>query len=70
MARFAPNQTVTTRTPTVSVDAGLPAGTHIFQLVVVDDAGNRSAPARFTVEISRTVSDGTITDGTVRRPIS
>jgi hypothetical protein len=58
MARFVPNQTIATRTPTVSVDAGLAVGTHTFQLVVVDDAGHRSAPARLVVEVLRSAIGG------------
>jgi hypothetical protein len=58
MARFVPEQTIATRTPTVSVDAGLAIGTHTFELVVVDDAGNRSAPARLVVEVQRSVVGG------------
>jgi hypothetical protein len=51
MTAFSPNKPVTTREPRVDVDAGLPAGSHTFELVVTDDAGNRSQPARVVVEI-------------------
>lgn len=49
MAKFIPGQTVVTSDSqvevTVPVDAPLAPGRHRFQLVVVDDAGNESAPA-------------------------
>ena len=37
----------------ISIDPAqpLPVGTHIFQLVVVDDAGNNSQPARFSITV-------------------
>jgi hypothetical protein len=48
MAEFVVNQDVTTQTPTVEVTISannpLPLGRHRFRLIVVDDAGNRSAP--------------------------
>jgi hypothetical protein len=47
MAEFVVNQDVTTQTPTVEVTISannpLPLGRHRFRLIVVDDAGNRSA---------------------------
>ena len=51
MAAFRPNQPVTTREPRVAVDAGLTAGQHTFELVVTDDSGNRSLPARVVVVV-------------------
>lgn len=48
MPRFEPNVPVTQDDPTVLVEVGdeaLPIGAHRFQLVVVDNAGNESAPA-------------------------
>ena len=51
MPRFEPGQTVKTREPRVQVDAGLPTGRHRFQLVVVTDGGQRSAPDVVTVEV-------------------
>ena len=48
MAQFAPNQPVAQADPTVSVDvtpnSPLPMGVNRFQLIVVDDSGNESAP--------------------------
>ena len=55
MVQFAPNQTIETAEPTITVDAGLPLGQHRFQLVVVDAAGNRSRPAVVVVDIQRAV---------------
>lgn len=47
MAEFVVNQSVTTDQPvvevTVSANKPLPIGRHRFRLIVVDDAGNRSA---------------------------
>jgi YVTN family beta-propeller protein len=63
MAKFTINTPLTTAAPTISVDAGLPPGTHRFQLVVQDEAGNASqaavadvvvappAPATFVVRV-------------------
>lgn len=39
---------------TVTADAPLRVGSHIFQLVVTDDAGNESLPARVTVVVRDT----------------
>ncbi len=51
MAAFRPNQPVTTSEPRVKVDPGLPAGRHTFELVVTDNSGNSSAPARVVVVV-------------------
>jgi hypothetical protein len=51
MAKFEPNKPQITEGPTITVDAGLPVGRHRFQLVVEDDAGQRSAPAETVVTI-------------------
>lgn len=56
MTKFVVNKPVVTTTPTVMVDAGLKEGTHRFQLVVVDSAGNESKPAVVVV----TIKPGTI----------
>ena len=42
-----------TTEPKIIVDAGLPPGSHRFQLEVIDDAGLRSAPATASVLIAR-----------------
>jgi hypothetical protein len=48
MATFKPGTEIETPDPTVEVTvtptAPLPAGAHKFQLVVVDDSGNKSDP--------------------------
>ena len=53
MARFQLNIPVQTRESTVTVDNTLQVGAHTFQLIVEDDAGNRSAPARVIVNVTR-----------------
>jgi hypothetical protein len=55
---FAPGKPVTTPAPTVSVDGGLPVGDHVFQLVVIDDAGSQSQPTRVVVKIVPPVPTG------------
>lgn len=57
MATFAPGQTIKTREPTITVDAGLGIGTHRFQLVVLTDTGQTSAPAVVAVQVVRTLFD-------------
>lgn len=53
MAQFKPNQPVVQADPTVKVEVSaanpLPVGANRFQLVVVDDEGNQSAPFNFEV---------------------
>ena len=51
--KFQPTVPVTTPTPTVVVDAGLPAGIYRFQLVVVNSRGQRSAPATVDVIVEK-----------------
>ena len=51
MTALAPGKTVSSKSPTITVDAGLAAGTHVIQLVVVDNSGNASDPARLTVMV-------------------
>jgi hypothetical protein len=51
--KFELNTPFESRQATVVVDAGLPAGDHRFQLVVVNAAGVRSAPVEVTVTITR-----------------
>ena len=50
MAKFALGHPVVTPEPFVVVD-GLPPGVHVFTLVVVDDDGNQSQPARAVVQV-------------------
>jgi hypothetical protein len=61
--RFQRNAPIEITQPTVVVDAGLPPGTHRFQLVVVDEAGNRSRPAEVVVKITA-IRQGGIVPGT------
>jgi YVTN family beta-propeller protein len=68
MAKFTLNTPITTDTATISIDGGLPIGTHRFHLVAVDEAGNHSQPAiadiavtppnpaTFTVKITQPVA--------------
>lgn len=51
MADFRLTKVVRTKKPFVKVEAGLPAGTHRFQLTVVDSQGNQSKPAEVVVKI-------------------
>ena len=55
MARFDINTPITTREPTVPVDAGLPIGRHRFRLEVFDRQGRRSTPNDAIVEVQRIV---------------
>lgn len=56
MADFVPNTDVVTTDPTVEVtvnaDRPLPIGRQRFQLIVVDDAGNRSAADEVVVIVA------------------
>jgi hypothetical protein len=51
MVAFRRGVPVTTTTPTVVVDAGLPVGVHRFELVVTDSDGNASRPTQVSVTI-------------------
>ena len=55
MATFTVGRPITTREPTIAVDAGLAVGAHRFQLEVMDDAGNRSRPEVAVVTVQRVV---------------
>ena len=50
MAVFSPGKRVTTEEPFVTVEK-LGPGDHVFELVVVDDAGNESEPDRTVVRV-------------------
>ncbi len=53
MPQFAPNVPVETSTPDVLVDSmDLGIGEHVFELVVVDEAGNKSKPSRWRVTVT------------------
>lgn len=51
MARFDVGTAIVTTAPVIVVDAGLAAGRHLFQLVVEDQAGNRSRPDQAVVTV-------------------
>lgn len=55
MADFTRQRRFTTTEPVLSVDKGLPVGTHTFELVVSDAQGNRSKAARISIEVVRLV---------------
>lgn len=55
MPLTGPNQEVTTTQPFLTVPAGLQPGRYVFQLVVVDEAGMRSAPMRRLVTIQQRI---------------
>ena len=52
----------------VDPDQPLPVGTHLFQLEVTDDSGNRSQPARFRVTIIDNSAPTAIIRGPERVP--
>ncbi len=54
MSNFPHECKFVTDEPRLIVDSGLAIGTHVFELVVVDQAGNRSQPAIIRVEIIKT----------------
>lgn len=68
MSTFVVGTPVQTTTPTVEVTVDpktpLPSGTHVFQLVVIDDAGTASAPA--TVQI--VIKDKVVPTAVIRAP--
>jgi hypothetical protein len=51
VAKFVRGRPVETDAPTVEVDGGLPPGRHRFELVVEDEAGNRSDPSTVDVVV-------------------
>jgi hypothetical protein len=53
VARFVRGKPVKTEKPTVTVDAGLPAGVHLFRLQVVTSDGRTSRPDEVKVVITR-----------------
>ena len=59
MATFVRGQPITTREPTITVDAGLAVGVHRFQLVVLTDTGETSVPVVAEVSVQRTTLDPT-----------
>src|SRR5687768_10759003 len=78
MAEFKPNVPVVQPEPQVSVDVTaanpLAVGTHIFTLVVTDDAGNESAPVQLAVLVVDTTKPTAVLqfvtrDGVPTRPV-
>ena len=63
MADFTVQREFTTREPVLPVTGNLTVGLHTFQLVAVDQSGNKSRPAQISVEIVR----GTILETPVIR---
>ena len=55
MVTLVRGQAVTSRLPTLDIDAGLAPGAHRFQLEVVDTAGNRSRADVATVTVQRRI---------------
>lgn len=66
MTTFTVGKPVTTAVAEVTVDAGLPLGSHRFQLVVVDADGNSSKAAEVVVQVDRVIAAPT--DPTPTRP--
>lgn len=64
MTAFSVGKPVSSRVPQVTVDGTLAPGRHLFELVVRDDAGNASEPARAVV----VVGEGRRPPGPVVRP--
>lgn len=55
MPLIEPNKEITTSQPFLTVPAGLQPGRYVFQLVVVDESGMRSAPTRRLVTIQQRI---------------
>jgi hypothetical protein len=53
MPEFAVGKEVVSAAPMVSVDNPLRPGSYRFQLVVIDDSGNASAPAFVSVSVQQ-----------------
>jgi hypothetical protein len=53
MVTLSPGKTFSTSQPSVVVENVLDPGRHVFQLVVVDDSGNASAPFALMVSVEK-----------------
>jgi hypothetical protein len=53
MVTLAPGKTFSTSQPSVVVENVLDPGRHLFQLVVIDDSGNVSAPVDLVVSVEK-----------------
>jgi hypothetical protein len=66
MAKFIANSPINTKDPTIPVDVtaadALPLGANRFQLVVVDDSGNESAPTILDVIVRDTAKPTAVLD--------
>ena len=51
MAQFVAGQPITTSEPVITVDAGLPPGSHRFRLEVFNVQGRVSPPAEVVVRV-------------------
>jgi hypothetical protein len=60
MPVFQPNKPIVTDEPVVRVENRLAVGRYVFQLVVVDDSGQESAPASMVVEVRLGIISPTI----------
>ena len=56
MPILTPNTPFISKTPLISVDNKLAAGTFTFSLTVVDDSGNISAPAQLRVTVVKPIT--------------
>jgi hypothetical protein len=65
MPVLAQSKTVRSDAPTLLVENPFAPGRYRFELTVVDDAGNESAPAQIVVEVRgrRVVDPGDVLDG-------
>ena len=71
MVQFVIGQSVTTKVPQVTVDAGLKPGAHRFRLVVTDEQGLQSRVDEIVVQVREGVIDPrppVLTDPIVTRP--
>jgi hypothetical protein len=59
MVTLAPGKTFFTSQPSVVVENAFGPGRHVFQLVVIDDSGNASAPVDLVVSVSKPTPDTT-----------
>jgi hypothetical protein len=59
---FTLNQPFATSSPTVDVDPGLAPGVYRYELVVINDRGQRSNPARVDVQIVDSRGGGSVRD--------
>lgn len=72
MVDFRDKKRFETTKSAIQVDPGLPEGKYLFQLTVVDDQGNRSQPAKLSLQIIRgpVVPDPRLVDPIIRQPIT